>query len=213
MVYFDSSVETPSGCEAGKLFGAYPVGGLLPEDGGSTHGTPSNSQFFAVNANPGTNNNDTTAGTFCGYQSPFTQTANAPFNPIAPAIAGVFSTGSTISIKFKLAAAGGSCQNGPYIQTAQALISIAQVCTPTGASADALCGGPNQQTPLVPAFLVNVTAEGSSTPPPVAPFFKGGNNQYQFSLSLKGYPAGIYSLTTSFIGGNTTDQTVLFQVQ
>ena len=191
-----------STCQTVQLVGTYPYGGLLPEDYSGSGRT--NSQFFVINATP------SQTGQFCGYQSPFSSTNKAPYNPLPPYIAGVFSTGSTISVKFKLATALGSCKNGPYIPGAVALISIAQLCTPGSASPDLICSL-NSQMPLVPSNLIALEPEGNSTPTP--PIYKFGNNQYQFSLSLKGYPPGLYSLTTTFDTGETTNQTILFQVQ
>lgn len=202
IAYCDNTLNS-GGCDTLTLLGAYPLGGLLPADYTSSGRT--NSQFFLINATPAQ-----ARAQFCGYQSPFSSSNGAPYNPAPPYIAGVFSSGSTISVKFKLATSGGNCKNGPYIQTAQALISVAQLCTPGSASPDLICSLKGQM-PLVPSNLVVLEPEGNSTPTP--PIYKFGNNQYQFSLSLKGYPPGIYSLTTTFETGETTNQTILFQVQ
>lgn len=199
VAYCDSALSSgKGGCDTVDLFGAYPYGGLLPQDYSGSGRT--NSQFFVINATP------FQTGQFCGYQSPLN-------GPTPPGIAGIFSTGSTISVKFKLATAGGSCKSAStsnYITNAVALISVAQLCTPGPAGSDAICAL-NNQAVLNPSNLVSLVPEGNSTQTP--PEFKYGNNQYQFSLSLKGYPPGIYSLTTTFLSGDTTDQTVLFQVQ
>jgi len=186
-----------SGCETVNLIGTYPLGGLLPADSTYTGGTKVNSRFFDINATPSQN------GQFCGYESPFGTT-----NP--PGVAASFSSGGTISVKFKLADSSGTCKKGPFIQTAVALISVAQLCAPGSTTGDLICS-PKGQAVLSPTNLVTIFPEGNSTPTP--PIFKFGNNQYQFSLSLKGYSPGIYSLTTTFETGETTEQTVLFQVQ
>ena len=195
IVYCDGS---PLACQTVDLFGAYPYGGLLPADYSGSGRT--NSKFFVINATP------LQSGKFCGYQSPLN-------GPAPPGIAGIFSSGSTISVKFKLATAGGSCKSSStsnYITNAVALISVAQLCTPGPVGSDVICSA-NSQAVLNPSNFVSLVPEGNSTQTP--PEFKFGNNQYQFSLSLKGYPPGIYSLTTTFLNGETTDQTVLFQVQ
>jgi hypothetical protein len=184
-------------CDTVDLIGAYPLGGLLPADPTYTGGTRVNSKFFDINAT------SSMSGQFCGYQSPL-----SAVDP--PGVAATFSSGGTISVKFKLASSSGACNKGPYIQTAVALISVAQLCAPGSSSGDLICA-PKGQALLTPSNLVTILPEGSSTPTP--PIFKYGNNQYQFSLSLKGYPPGIYSLTTTFESGEETDKTILFQVQ
>lgn len=189
--------DTLPGCDTVQLIGAYPLGGLLPADSTYTGGTRVNSKFFDIDAT------SVQSGRFCGYQSPFSAT-------MPPGTAGTFSSGGTISVKFKLTTSSGSCKNGPYVQNAVALISVAQLCAPGSSSGDLICA-PKGQSVLSPTKLVTIFPEGGSTPTP--PIFKFGNNQYQFSLSLKGYPPGIYSLTTTFETGEQIDQTVLFRVQ
>ena len=173
----------PGVCGVIEALGSYPLGGLLPQD--STYGGKgSQCQIFAVNSNLSANE----PAIFCGFQSPLS-------NVQPPGIAGVFGTGQNLSIKFKLASTSGNCQNGPYVNDAVALLSVAQIFDAKG----------NAVFNPIP-----LDASGNSTP--VQPIFKSGNNQYQFSLSLQGYASGIYSLTVTFLSSNTVQQTVEFQV-
>jgi hypothetical protein len=55
-------------------------------------------------------------GNFCGFQPPLSESNTAEFNQ-----------GKKIPFKFKLAAPGGNCQNGPYITQAEARLSIARI--------------------------------------------------------------------------------------
>jgi hypothetical protein len=177
-------------CGPGNLKGIYFLGGFLPNDIGTQTTTPHHSDFFLSNMNlnggePATLN----------LESPLTQVS-------PPALAGTFSSGSTISVKFKFT---------PAITDAVAMLSVAQVCQPgTTSPNDPVCG-PNGQATVFPIIPVNINAEGSSTTPP--PVIKIDNHQqYQFSLSLKGYAPGIYSLTIVVMSGNTAPVTVIIQI-
>jgi hypothetical protein len=180
--------DSNSNCSVNPLFGDYPLGGLLPSDG--TYGSKGTccSTHYLANANL----SKTEPGTFCGLQSPFT-VPNVP----PPGISGVFSSGQTVSVKFKLASATGDCKNGPFITDAVALLSVAQILDANG-------------NPVFNAVVIG--ASGNSTP--IQPIFKNDptNKQYQFSLSLAGYAPGIYSLTLTFLSSNTAFQVIEFQV-
>jgi hypothetical protein len=199
----------PTTCDLVESFGDYPLSSVLPGDPVYT-GRDGASRHFLVNAST---TNISEPGAFCGFQSPL---SNLLYPPAA--IAGTFGSGQSLSVKFKLAdlSQNGTCQNGPYIPDAKALISVAQVCTPTAPnplpSPDSTCF-PVGQYPVAPSAqnLVDLAAEGSSSP--VQPLFKSGNNQYQFSLSLNGYNPGIYALTVTFLTSNETQKTILFQVK
>jgi hypothetical protein len=174
-------------CSVITMFNDYPLGGPLPGDG-SYGGKTTKCTQFIINGNLG----NPEPAQFCGFQTPLSNVA-------PPGIAGVFSTGQNLSVKFKLAtptSAGGSCQNGPYITDANVLMSVAQIADKKGN----------------PVFNpISLNASGNSTP--IQPIFKTGNQQYQFSLSLQGYAPGIYSLTATFLSANTVQQTVLIKVQ
>jgi len=179
-------------CSVVQSFGVYPLGGILPQDGNYT-GRGGTSLHFLVNGDLTTTL--TEQGTFCGFQSPLLQTGS---NGFATGIAGPFSSGQNLAVKFKLAEAAplGSCKNGPYITDATALVSVAEI---------------------QPTFqIINIDSSGNSTPimPPTPLTIKAdNNNQYQLSLSLQGYNPGIYTLTITFLTNNTIQQTVEFQVQ
>lgn len=171
-------------CQVITMFNDYPLGGLLPEDG-SYGGKTTKCRQFIINGNMGSPE----PAQFCGFESPLTNVA-------PPGIAGVFGAGQNLSLKFKLATANGSCQNGPYITDANALISVAQLYDKKGN----------------PVFNpISLNASGNSTP--IQPIFKSGNQQYEFSLSLQGYAPGTYSLTVTFLSANTAQQTILIQVK
>ncbi|HEV2296975.1 MAG TPA: hypothetical protein VGR72_00475 [Candidatus Acidoferrales bacterium] len=176
----------PTNCTVANSFGDYPLGGILPADP-SIILRGSGSRHFVVNGNL----SQAEAGIFCGFQSPLT-------NAVPPALAGTFGSGQNLSVKFKLAQASGNCQNGPFIDDALALLSIARIFDANGA----------------PVFNpVAIGSSGSSTPVP--PTFKvnGTKHQYEFSLTLQGYAAGTYSLTVTFLTNNTVQQTIEIKVQ
>jgi len=171
-------------CALDESLGVYPLGGLLPQD--LTLTTPGKQcTIFAVNANLSA----VQQGVFCGFESPLSDVA-------PPGISGTFSSGQNVSLKFKLASATGDCQNGPFLSGATALLSVAQLFDAKGKAVFA---------------PVAINSSGSSTPLP--PTFKvDTKNQYQFSLSLKGYAKGTYSITVTFLSDETVQQTVLIKV-
>ena len=178
-------------CAAPPLFAVYPVpfGGPIPNDQGGT--VRSSNSFFAV-VDEGltlTGNTNNPRGKFCGFQSPLT--GDGITLPNQPAVF----TGNTIAVKFKLATASGSCQNGPYISNASALISVARLADSAAAT-------------VFNAIRVNATASSLDTPP----LFNAGNNQYSFSLNTGGYAPGTYSLTVTFLSDNTINQTTEFKI-
>jgi len=177
--------EPPDGvCQTITMFNDYPLGGMLPDDG-SYGGKTTKCRQFIINGALGSPE----PAQFCNFQPPLSNVA-------PPGIAGVFSSGQNLSVKFKLASASGSCANGPYVDDANVLMSVAQIADKKGN----------------PVFNpISLNASGNSTP--IQPIFKTGNQQYQFSLSLQGYAPGIYSLTATFLSANTMQQTVLIKVQ
>jgi len=172
------NVSGPTTCGASQTVGVYPVGGPIPGD----QGTITRNSFYAV-VNAGLN---AQPAQFCGFQSPLTNTTDPNQAPTP--------SGSTINVKFKLATASGSCQNGPYVSDASALISVAQIKDSTGAT-------------VFNAIRVNATANSLDLPP----LFNAGNNQYSFSLNIASLASGTYSLTVSFLTDNQINQTTYFK--
>lgn len=177
-------------CGVVETFGDYPLGGILPQDT-TISGRDGGSLHFLINETSG----GSEPGTFCGFQSPL---SNTP----PPGIAGVFSSGQNLSLKFKLAAGTGAaanCQNGPFVTDATALISVAQIFDAHGNA----------------VFIPNTAIDASGNSTPIQPLFKNDptNKQYQFSLSLQGYAKGIYSLTITFLSSNTSFQVAEIKVQ
>jgi hypothetical protein len=166
-------------CAGTQSVGVYPIGGPIPGDQGLTS---KNSVFATVNAGL----TAAKAGQFCGFESPLT-------NTLDPSQAAVI-TGNSINVKFKLATASGTCQKGPYVSDAVALISVAQIADSTGAT-------------VFNAVRINATSNSLDEPP----LFNAGNNQYSFTLSTLAYASGTYSLTVTFLTDNTTNQTTLFK--
>jgi hypothetical protein len=170
-------------CAALTTVGSYPLGGIIPKDGGVFgKGKGGHSVFFLVNANL----RSAAAGgqaIFCGFFPPLKNTTD-------PTKAANFDDDDIIPVMFRLAKAGGSCQAGPFDNSAQALLSIAQL-TPT----------------FNPIF-------------PLQTFPPGGNFQnLGFGLYLTLLPVhfnhlapGEYSLSVLFQTDDTSQQTIVFNV-
>ena len=176
-------------CAATDVHGIYFLGGLLPDDLGTSSTGGHHSDFFVANMNLNSPQSQATLN----LESPLTQVS-------PPNLAGTFSSGSTISVKFKFT---------PTITNAVAVLAVAQVCQPGTPTNDPVCG-PNGQASVFPINIININAEGSSTVPP--PFVTSGNQQYSFSLSLKGYAPGIYSLSVIVLSGNSNPVTVIVKI-
>ncbi len=169
------------------LDGFWPLGGPIPGDGSTGGGGDGLSKFFVVDE--AVSQDPNVLGTFCGFQSPLTNTENGD----APA---QITAGNAISVKFKLAASIGNCKKGPYINSAIALLSIAQVADTNGN----------------PVFVpIDVNTSGNSQGP-FSPQFNNNNNQYQLSVSTKGYALGTYSVTITFETNNSVAHSTLFQL-
>lgn len=176
-------------CMVPQTLGVYPTGGPIVGD----QYVKGNSVFALVNSGlSGAANTTNHPGLFCGYQSPL-------LNPNQPGYPKSFnpSTTTTVNVKFKLAdlALQGTCKNGPYITNASALISVAQIADSTGAT-------------VFNAIDVNPTA--SSLQPPL---YNTGNQQYSFTLNISTFAPGTYSLNTTFLTDNATNQPILFLIQ
>jgi hypothetical protein len=165
-------------CDVSYFSGFWPVGGLLPDDTTIGGKVPGFSKFFLAN---GKQEATSETGTFCGFGSPLTTTADG--EPPAS-----FSSGQNLSVKFEIAQMSGTCSNGPFITDAVALLSVAQVPNMTGTG-----------------IITPVTVESSGNSTAVAPIFTFSptNKQYQFSLSLKGYAPGTYALIVTFLSNTT----------
>jgi len=174
---------TPTSCVVMPTLKVYPLGGPIPGDI-SYVGSGTKTNFFAlVNENAGAGTAE--PGRFCGYQNPL-------LNPTDPGYPFSFVQGSrnTINVKFKLATAGSDCNGQSFITNASALISVAQIA---------------------PTFnAINVQATSSSLD--LIPLYNEGNAQYSFTLNVFHLLPGTYSLTTTFLSDNTTNQTIKFVV-
>lgn len=174
-------------CFVTEASGTWPAGGLVPDDVVVGGKIPGFSRFFLVNANLSGGNE---AAQFCGFQSPLTNTTD-------PSQAATFSSGQNLSVKFKLATESGTCSGGPYVTDAQVLLSVQRISGGTG-----------------PAFQpINISTQGNSTDIPPVFKYNPNSQNYQFSLSLKGYTAGTYVITLTFLTNNTGFQSTLFNVQ
>jgi hypothetical protein len=178
--------DAGSPCQILDSTGTWPSG-YIPDDvvGGATG--RAFSQYFLANAALSGE-----LGSFCGFQTPVIETTDSTTAPIV--------TGNNLSVKFKLAAQGGTCSNGPYVTDAVALISVAQVSSKVDG-------------PVTMFSTVAIATQGSSTDNP--PLFKYNTNStnYQFSLNLKGLPKGTYALSVTFLSNNAPYQYTYFAIQ
>jgi hypothetical protein len=191
-------------CGVTTSVGVY-ANGPIPADG-TRSGT--NSVFADVNAGLTSATNTTNpAGQFCGFESPLT--GNGIILPSPPPSFSA-SAVTTVNVKFKLAdlSQGGTCKNGPYITGAIALLSVAEITDPTGATV---------------FHPINVLPTSSSLDqPPIFNSPQDNKQQYSFTLNLPNIfaqfqqfqPAGAatYSITVTFESDNTTNQYTLFQL-
>ena len=180
---------------------AYPLGGYLPSDLTSGGSKSLRCNIFLANARPVNSAPGQELGTFCGFQSPVSNTFTGTLNSWNLGLASSFSDGKSIPAKFKLAASPGSCQNGPYITDAIALLSVAQLSD-------------NKGNPVfVPIGLVSNGSSGLAQP-----LFKTDNNQqYLFNWDSSSCimpsgvtqlcPKGTYSMSVLFLTNNTTGGT------
>lgn len=176
--------------------GGFPIGGYLPADWTAAAKKTLKCRIFMANAAPVAGDPTQAAGTYCGFQSPLTNTFTGVLNSWALASAAKLTAGKSVPVKFKLAS--GSCQNGPYISNATAILSVAQVLDSKGA------------TTFVPIGLVSNGSSGLGQP-----LFKGdNNNQYLFNWDsgncimptgvAQTCPKGTYSVTVIFLTNNTS---------
>ena len=179
--------------------GGWPIGGYLPSDL-TTGGSKSlKCRIFMANAAPVASAQGQEAGIFCGFQSPLNNTFTGTLNSWNLALAAKITDGKSIPVKIKLASAnGGSCQNGPYITDATAILAVAQILDTRGTDV------------FVPIGLVSNGSSGLGQP-----LFKGdGNQQYLFNWDSSSCimpsgvtqvcPKGTYSVTVLFLTNNTS---------
>jgi hypothetical protein len=119
---------------------------------------------------------------FCGFQSPL----NAdPDNPAE------FNAGKKIPFKFKVAAEGGTCQNGPYITEAVSTLSIAQ---------------------LNPFATIPFITVGNSDPDDPGKFrFEAKGQQFTLTVDSTGMAPGLYMATV--ISDAFLPQSVFFVIK
>jgi sugar lactone lactonase YvrE len=161
------------GCELLDLTSYFPFNGFFPDDGRIATGNPSFSDYFLVNVELIEGTGD---GCFCGFESPLVYPTE-PDDPNLP----IISAGSTLPVKFRVALGlcpedGGfaDCQNGPYLDQAEVLLSIARI-DPFFDPIDVECVGTPDCEPL--------------------PIFENPNNPnlpYHLNLRTDGYEPGIY---------------------
>jgi hypothetical protein len=185
-----SSATNNQTCTVTEASGTWPVGGLIQDDQTIGGKVPGFSRFFLANANF---SGSSELATFCGFGSPLTTTSD-------PTMAAIFNSGQNLSVKFKLGAAAtaNSCSNGPYITDAQALLSVARVADGRGNA-------------VFQPIAINSSGNSTSNPPTFS--YNPNNQQYQFSMSLKNYAPGTYSLTVTFLTNNAPYVTTFFKVQ
>jgi hypothetical protein len=181
-------LDSNTSCTALSTLGVYPLGGTIPDDPATSVRGTSNSTFVLVNEAL----SPIKAGTFCGFESPLIDTQIA-------SKASTFKSGATktITVKFKLAQQSGTCQNGPYITDATALISLGQISDSTGKS-------------LLNAIAIGSTSVGNAD---AQPLFNQGNQQYQFTLDISNLAVGTYSVTVTFLSNNTYQHFAVFNVK
>lgn len=177
--------------------GGWPIGGYLPNDLSSGGSKSLKCRIFMTNA-LNTGAAGTEPGTFCGFQSPLSNTFTGTLNSWSLALAANITDGKSVPVKIKLASAnGGSCQNGSYITDATAILAVAQILDSKGSNV------------FVPIGLVSNGSSGLGQP-----LFKGDNNQqYLFNWDSSSCimpsgvtqvcPKGTYSVTVLFLTNNT----------
>ncbi len=176
--------------------GGWPIGGYLPNDLTTGGAKSLRCRIFMANAMP-TGAQGQEAGTFCGFQSPLSNTFTGAVNSWNLALAAKITDGKSIPVKIKMASANGSCQNGPYITDATAILAVAQILDTKGNDV------------FVPIGLVSNGSSGLGQP-----LFKGdGNQQYLFNWDSSSCimpsgvtqvcPKGTYSVSVLFLTNNT----------
>ncbi|MGH9701977.1 MAG: hypothetical protein ACRD4K_01275 [Candidatus Acidiferrales bacterium] len=176
-----------SGCDVAVPNAIYPLSGPIPGDGAVGGKVPSFSQFFVVDVGLSQNSNNP-LGKFCGWNSPLNGTTN-------PANAPVFHTSVTTTVPLKFQLGDGNSCGKKFISKADALLSIAQVLTPSNVSTF---------VPISPAQF-----NGHGADPTL---FDSLNKQYIFNLNITTLAPGTYSIGVTFLTGNASPQTTYIKV-
>jgi hypothetical protein len=127
-------------CQPGNTnlqqLGAWPIGGYLPSDLTSGGSKSLRCNIFLVNARQMSTLPGQEIGTFCGFNPPVNNTFTGTLNSWNTALASNFKAGSTVPVKFNLALGTdpNACRRGPFINDAQALLSIALIEDANGKS-------------------------------------------------------------------------------
>jgi hypothetical protein len=171
--------------------GTWPVNGYLPDDITTGGRKTLKCHIYMIQSLPSGAPPEEN-GTFCGFQSPLSNT----FLNAAPA---TLSAGKSVPVKFKLSPGiSSNCQSAPYITDATAILSVALVATKQGPT-------------FMPIGLISNGSSGLGQP-----LFKGDqNNQYLFNWDTSSCimpngtttvcPKGTYSLTVLFLTNNTAN--------
>jgi len=182
-----------------QQLGFWPIGGYLPSDLSSGGSKSLRCNIFLVNARQMSTLPGQEIGTFCGFNPPVNNTFTGTLDSWNTALASSFKAGSTVPVKFNLALGTNpeACRKGPFINDAQALLSIALIEDASGN----------------PVFVTIMPgAHGSAAP--VTPLFNvDGSRQYAFnwdtsscvmpSGQVQTCPLGKYSLSVQFLTHNT----------
>lgn len=196
-----NSVCTPGNVNLLQI-AAWPIGGYLPKDLTSAASKSLRCNVFMVNARPQRNAPGQELGTFCGFESPVSDTYSPALGTWNASSASTFKPGKSVPVKFKLGAGAPSNCHSPLIKDAIALLSVAEIADSGGN----------------PTFVtIGLVSNGSSGL--AQPLFKADSNaQYLFNWDTSSCimpsgvtqvcPSGTYSLTVVFLTNNTTQQTI-----
>lgn len=182
-----------------QQLGFWPIGGYLPSDLSSGGSKALRCNIFLVNARQMSTLPGQEVGTFCGFNPPVNNTFTGTLNSWNTALASSFKAGSTVPVKFNLALGTSpeACRKGPFINDAQALLSIALIEDSSGNST-----------------FVTIMPGAHGSAAPVTPLFNvDGSRQYAFnwdtsscimpSGQVQTCPTGKYSLSVQFLTHNT----------
>ena len=190
----DANTNCQPGTTGLLQIGFWPLGGYLPLDATSMGTKSGRCNIFMANAHPAVG---TAPGLFCGFQSPLTNTYTGSVGNWDVRLAANITDGKSVPVKFKMASTGGACQNGPYITSGLAMLSVSQIADSKGN----------------PTFVtIGLISNGSSGL--AQPLFKSDTNQqYLFNWDSSSCimpsgvtqvcPKGTYALTVVLLTDNT----------
>lgn len=174
-----------------KQIGTWPVNGYLPDDITTGGKKTLKCKVYMIQSLP-SGLPPEEDGTFCGFQSPVSNTFLGDGSA-------TFSAGKSVPVKFKLSPSGpNSCHSAPYITDATAILSVALIATKQGPT-------------FTPIGLVSNGSSGLGQP-----LFKSDTNQqYLFNWDTSSCimpngvtqtcPKGTYSLSVVFLTNNTAN--------